>query len=267
MYTKKHYINLFSSAFLLLLNIQFILRYSGIFPFTDLFAVILYLVLSGGLILIFDKVIKTKTKKEAGIKILLVLLSPALYYEIINISGVFINPVLVIAVLFLMDRYSDPEKTNIKFFIFALLFGLLLATSIIVLIPFFLSLFYYFRYNIKNLVLFAFISLAVGFSLLYPFMKWEQSAFYSLGPFNDHLLNFSWWAYLILFLIILYAGWMISDFGELLFTSGVVLFLITFIIFLTDKNYLAETITCIPFLILSVREYEIDKFLGKIIDN
>ncbi len=359
MFTKKHYINIFSSAFLLLLNIQFIAKYPGIFPVTGFAALILYVVLFTGMIILFDRTIKinegvgnkkyfysagiiflllfifvfpkigssdqdylaavdwltnfsrgffpyrnpaltynfpfiyylqapfyllgslkyfeafgmliflfmlfsySKTKKEIGIKILIVLFSPALYYEITNMSGLFTNFVLVIALLFLMNEYLNPERTDIKFFTLALLFGALLAAHILVVIPFCLSLLYYFRYNIKNLLLFAFISAAVSIGLIFPFIKWDHSMFNAFGPFNDHLLNFNWWIYLILLVVILYTGWMISDFGELLFASGMILFLITCIIFLTDRNYLTGTITCIPFLILSIKEFEIDKFLGK----
>lgn len=359
MFTKKHYINIFSSAFLFLLNIQFAAKYSEIFPFRDFAAVILYLILFTGMIFLFDRTIRinegagnkkyfyftgiiflllfisffqangssdknylaavdwlsnfrkgffpyrnpsleynfpfiyylqapfyllgslkyfeafgmlvflfmllsySKTKKEVWIKILIVLLSPALYYEITNMNGLFINFVLVITALFLMNDYLNPERKDIKFFTLALLFGALLAAHILFVVPFCFSLIYYFRYNFKSLVLFTFISAAVCAGLIFPFVKWDHSMFNAFGPFNNHLLNFHWWIYLILTTLILYIGWMISDFQELLFASGVVLFLITFIIFLTDKNYLTGTITCIPFLILSIKESEIDKFLGK----
>jgi len=62
---------------------------------------------------------------------------------------------------------------------------------------------------------------------------------------------------------------------EVLFTSGIILFSICFLSFIFgvaefnwNKNEidLSLLVMVIPFLILSIREYKVDRFLGKVLD-
>ena len=188
---------------------------------------------------------------------------PVFYYEILSGGDAFANAVLVIAVIFLMKKFIDENRIDIKFFFLSLVFGAFLCTRILFIIPFLLSLLYFFRYNIKNMVLFALLSLLICFALLVPFLRWDYSSFMTFGPFTNSVAHLSVWIYVLLFIIVIYVGWMISDLQELLFTSGIILFCVSLIMYFEKANYTDGMILSIPFLILSIKEYEVDKFLGK----
>jgi hypothetical protein len=72
----------------------------------------------------------------------------------------------------------------------------------------------------------------------------------------------------------LYIGWIIADFQEVLLASGLVyfiLFTISFLFKITQWGWnkewidLSLMIFAVPFLVLSIKEYKVDRFLGKIL--
>lgn len=203
------------------------------------------------------------TKKEIVTRVVVLLILPAFYFELLSGGNTFTNAVLVIAVIFLMNKFIDDDKINIKFLFLSIVFGVLLCTRLLILIPFLLSLIFFFRYNLKNLFLFFLIALFTCIALLIPFIRWNHSGFIAYGLFTNNFANLPVWIYILLFIAVVYTGWMISDLQELLFSTGMILFFISLIEFLGNTDYSNELILSIPFLILSIKEYEVDKFLGK----
>jgi hypothetical protein len=247
-----NYAHLFNFPFLYYLEAPFYLL--GNISLFGLFGLALFLSLT----LEFSS-----TKKEILIRTIVLLTLPVFYYEILAGGDAFANAVLVISIIFLMKKFINEEKIDIKFFFLNLVFGAFLCTRVLAIIPFSLSLLYFFRYNIKNMVLFALLSFLICFALLVPFLRWDYSSFAAFGPFTNSLAHLSIWVYILLLVVIVYVGWMISDLQELLFASGVILFCVSFIMYLGKANYTDGMILSIPFLILSIKEYEVDKFLGK----
>ena len=246
------YTHLFNLPFLYYLEAPFyLLGNVGLF---GLFGLALFL----SMILEFSS-----TKKEIVTRTVVLLVLPAFYYEILSGGDTFANAVLVIAIIFLMKKFINEDKIDIKFFFISLVFGAFLCTRVLVIIPFLLSLLFFFRYNIKNIILFALLSFLICFALLAPFLRWDYFSFVTFGPFTNSITRLSIWIYILLFAVIVYTGWMISDLQELLFASGVILFCVSFIMFLGKANYTDGMIFSVPFLILSIKEYEVDKFLGK----
>ncbi|PIS45085.1 MAG: hypothetical protein COT22_07115, partial [Ignavibacteria bacterium CG08_land_8_20_14_0_20_37_9] len=112
---------------------------------------------------------------------------------------------------------------------------------------------------------------------LLPFYLWNAETFMNKGPFAVQTIYLPVWIYFIFPLLVLYAGWMIADFQELLFASGVLTFLlvsISFIMTIGDVGMyqaysnsrfdISYYILSIPFFILSLKEYKVDWFLGKV---
>ncbi len=201
-------------------------------------------------------------KKELVIRTSTLLLLPLIYFEITVGGDTLANIVVALIIIFLMDKFLDPDKIDIRFIFFSVLFGIILCTRLLILVPFILSILFFFRYNIKNLLLFALISLLICFSVLVPFMRWDYTSFVTFGPFTGNLATLSVWVYVLLFIVVVYTGWMISDLQELLFASGVILFFVS-MIFGRNETGISELVVAIPFLILSIKEYRIDKFTGK----
>ena len=247
-----NYANLFNLPFLYYVEAPFyLLGNVSLFGFFGL-ALFLFFVLEF-----------SSTKKETAIRTIVLFTLPVFYYEILSCGDSFANAALVIAIIFLMKKFIDENKIDIKFFFLSVVFGAFLCTRVLLIIPFVLSLLYFFRYNIKDMVLFALLSFLIGFAFLVPFLRWNYLSFVNLGPFTNSLAHLSVWMYILLFIIVVYIGWMISDLQELLFASGIILFFVSLIIYLGDGNYPDGIILSIPFLILSIKEYEVDKFLGK----
>ena len=193
----------------------------------------------------------SSTKKEAATRTIVLLILPAFYYEILSGGNAFTNAVLVIAIILLMKKIIDEDKINIKFLFLSIIFGALL------------SLLFFFRYNLKNLFLFFLVALFTCIALLIPFIRWNNSDFITYGLFTSSFTNLPVWIYILLFIVVVYTGWMISDLQELLFAAGTILSFVSLIEFLGNTNYSDGLILSIPFLILSIKEYEVDKFLGK----
>ena len=217
-----------------------------------------------GLILFFILLLQISlTNKELIIRLGAFLLLPIVYYEVVTGGDSLTNAVLIISIIFILDKFVNVDKVNIKFIFLSFLFGAFLCTRIIAVIPILLSVLFFFRNNFKNLLLFILLSLLVCFALIAPFIRWDYSSFTLFGPFAGAITELPIWVYLVLFVILIYAGWMISDMQELFFVSGLVLFFIALLIFLRGENYFDEMVFGLPFFILSIKEYQVDNFLGK----
>ncbi|MCK9425493.1 MAG: hypothetical protein M0Q21_05580 [Ignavibacteriaceae bacterium] len=231
-----------------------------------------------GLFLFLVLLLKSiKTKKEYWVKMLLLLFLPTTFYELIVRSELLTNAVLVISLFFLAEQKLNENKKNISFIVLALLFGFFLSTRLIVFLWLAMFLLFFFRNNLKNGVIFFTISLSVFLLSLLPFYLWNAETFLSKGPFAVQTIYLPKWIYFVFPLLVLYIGWMIADFQELLFASGVLTFLLVSISFLMTIGHvgmgealfnsrfdISYYIFSVPFFILALKEYKVDWFLGKV---
>ena len=234
-----------------------------------------------GLFLFMMLLLKSvKTKKEYYLKMFLLLFLPTTFYELIVRSELFTNTVLIISLFFLAEQKLHEQERNISFFILALMFGFFLSTRLIAFLWFAMFLLFFFRNNLKNGVIFLAIALSVFLLSLLPFYLWNAETFINKGPFAVQTIYLPKWIFFVFPFFVLYAGWMIADFQELLFTSGVLTILLVSISMMVtigdvgiseaifnsrfDISYYALSV---PFFILALKEYKIDWFLGKVYPN
>jgi len=254
------------------------------FPFLFFLASPFYLLGDAGYLEIFGLflflllILKySKTTKEYWAKILFLLLLPTTFYELAVRSELLTNTVLIISLFFLAEQNLKDNEKNISFIVLALLFGFFLSTRLIAFLWLAMFLLFFFRNNLKNGAIFFTISLSVFLLSLLPFYLWNSETFLSKGPFAVQTIYLPKWIYFTLPFFVLYIGWMIADFQELLFASGVLTFLlvsISFIMTIGDVGMyqayfnsrfdISYYVLSIPFFILALKEYKVDWFLGKV---
>ena len=207
------------------------------------------------------------TKKEFLIKLLFLLLLPATYYEITVRSELLTNSVFVIGVFFLFEKFRAKEGTNKYYILSAVLLGLLLSTRLIVflwLVPFII---YYFKYDLRNGLIFISISVTIFLISLIPFYFWSPELFVAKGPISIQIIYLPKWVYILFPVVVFYFGWKVRSFNELLFCLGVLTFMLVTISFAAsifnfgfneavfrDRFDISYYIFAVPFLILSLHE-------------
>lgn len=202
---------------------------------------------------------------------------PSTLYEFTLKSGQLTNSVFCISLYFFAEQKLNEHEKNISFFIFALLFGIFLSTSLIPFVWLAMFLLFFFRNNLKNGALFLSISLMVFLLSLIPFYLWNAEAFLVKGPFAVQSIYLPKWIFFLFPLLVFYVGWMIADFQELLFASGVLTFLLVSISFVVkicevgmseavfnSRFDVSYYVLSVPFFILALKEYNVDRFLGKV---
>jgi len=257
------------------------------FPFLFFLASPFYLIGEAGYLEVFGLFLflmlllkSVKTKKEYYVKMFLLLFLPTIFYELAVRSELFTNTVLIISLFFLAEQKLNEQEKNISFFVLALMFGFFLSTRLIVFLWLALFLLFFFRNNLKNGAIFFSIALSVFILSLLPFYLWNTEAFINKGPFAVQTIYLPKWIFVVFPFIVLYIGWMIADFQELLFASGVLTFLLVSISFIMTNGEVGFSeavfnsrfdisyyVLSVPFFILALKEYKVDWFLGKVYPN
>ena len=255
------------------------------FPFLFFLASPFYLIGDAGYLEVFGLFLflmlllrSVKTKKEYWVKMFFILLLPTTFYELAVRSELLTNTVLVVSLFFLAEEKLNEHEKNVSFFVLALLFGFFLSTRLIVFLWFGMFLLFFFRNNLKNGAIFLAISFSVFLLSLIPFYLWNAETFFSQGPFAVQSIYLPKWIYFVFPVLVLYVGWLIADFQELLFTSGVLTFLLVSISFLmtigdvgvseaifNSRFDISYYVLSVPFFILALKEYKVDWFLGKVL--
>lgn len=315
-FTRKHYINLISTAVIWLSGILFIVKifddaplktiYYSITFFLVIFLVerlenyyksfltknILFLAMliltaasillyrldyigypsfAGFTILWLSIIYQSQNVKVSLIQLVVFLFSPVLYVEMISFSGSFSLIMLVIVSIFISERFLDSNKLNWKFFLIAFLFGLTLSAHLLVTFIYIIYLLYVFKSDIAKGVIFLLAMLAA-----YALLSFLADKGY-VAIVASHTKVFSTqipvWVLILLAVMTLYVGWIVADLQEALFASGIILFIIYLLSFIfrivgfglnQNEIDLSILITAVPFLVLSIKEYKVDRFLGKI---
>ncbi len=279
MFTAKHYINIISLIIVDIVASLFYFKYFG----SELIAVVFFVAFFLAAILV-DKAVKQKSHTEKRYPavqslILLIFIVSAFFFssvsetfeELLNSGQSLISSVLLISLISLTTPVKRKERINISFIAAALLFAfifLLNGISAAVLILYAL-----FRYRNKptKISLF-FVSVSVFTIILYQIIPVSY-----LGIDLLTLLNaLPIWMIFGFVIITIYTAWMLTDQQELYFTSGIFpfLFAIVFILYdsknefinsiLSSGDYLPQLFFAVPFFISALKDYEVDRFLGKV---
>jgi len=219
-----------------------------------------------GVILFCIALVKFYTQPHTRwLPLLALALLPSFYYELLVRSELFFNMLLIILLIALSEGYLDAGKLNIWFFSLAMLFGFGLSTRTIVGLIYAGYFAYKFRGQIWHGILFSGLTLiAFGLTLI-PFMFWDAPKFLREGPFSVQM------GYLPVGMAALFAaiaavvGWNVSSIRDVLFSEGILLFVIVVIAFLSpvtqlgiyatvikDRFDITYFIFCTPFLLLSL---------------
>lgn len=251
-------------------NIHLPFFYILLLPFYLINQLRLFITL-GFIILLIENSNISKTKKEYLVKIILLLLTPIFYYSFYNLEIEITFAILFISLFIIANNNLIEKSVNNKSIVMALFAGLILSTEIIFIYPFLLFLLFYFRNNLKTGLFFLLITFISFVLFNLPFIIWNNLFFLHSKFISSQFLYLPLWLIIILFLITIYVGWIISDFQELLFSSGIILFAIISLSFFfqpLDKPLaydLSLYFLSFPFLLISIKEYKVDYYLGKII--
>ncbi len=221
-----------------------------------------------------------RTNKETVFKIIIPLLSPVIYYELAVRGELFANMMLAITAIFLAEKYFQPGELNLRFFLFAILFGLVLSTRSVVGLVYAIYFLYLFRFEIPKGIIFTLsVSIVFGLTLL-PFIIWDPHSFFHNGPFaiQSFLSYLPIWVIFIFLILSIYASWSVGDIQDVFFASGLMLFLpvlLSMIIKIIQHGFynavvndifdLSYFVFCVPFFVFALKDYIVNKFLGKVL--
>ena len=250
------------------------------FPFY-LIGKIGYLELSGYLLFWLCLIYISKSVKTLLIRIILLMLMPAFYYEFLVNSELFFNMALVISLVILTEKFLHSDKIDFRFTLFAVIYGLVLSTRLNIGVFYIIYLLWFFRQNINKLILFAGIAFLSFLLTVLPFAIWDPGYFFESGPFIIQFQYLPQWTLIIFLFVLLFTGWVVSNMQEVFFATGLMSFFLVTAYFIYYIYYsgleaaifgkycfdMSYFIFCIPFLILSVEEYKIDNYLGKVYIN
>ena len=229
-----------------------------------------YLEAAGLIFYLGSVVYLSRTIKENLLRIIILIISPVFYFSFVVRDELFFNMMIIIVLILFVQRYFDPEKYSYKFEIFGLLFGLLLSTRSVVGMVYAVYLTHLFKQNLPRGYLFIFLVLLAFYLTLVPFYLWDQISFILYGPFaiQQKVAALPIGIVAVILVIAIYSGWIASNLQEVFFASGVVLFLAVLISMIlklfaagfmqavvNDVFDLSYFIFCIPFLLLSIGEY------------
>ncbi len=229
-----------------------------------------YLEAAGLIFYLGSVVYLSRTIKENLLRIIILIISPVFYFSFVVRDELFFNMMIIIVQILFAQRYFDPGKYSYKFEIFGLLFGLLLSTRSVVGMVYAVYLTHLFKQNLPRGYLFIFLVLLAFYLTLVPFYLWDQISFMLYGPFaiQQKVAALPIGIVAVILVIAIYSGWIASNLQEVFFASGVVLFLAVLISMIlklfaagfmqavvNDVFDLSYFIFCIPFLLLSIGEY------------
>lgn len=259
------------------------------FPVLFIIAIPFYLIKNvgyletSGLLLIGIFIINySKTPKEGLFRILILFISPVVYYGLAVRSELFFNITLVIGIIYLIEKFLDPERINFNFILLAVLSGLVLSTRSIVLLVYAVYFLYLFRNRIFKGIVFILITAAVFLLTILPFYIWNPAGFIEAGPFavQSSVSFLPVWSIILFVLMSVYLGWGVANINEVFFSAGILMFLPVLLSMLykildlgfygaiiNDGFDLSYFIFCVPFFVLAISDYKVDKFLNRIETN
>jgi hypothetical protein len=228
-----------------------------------LFEVLVWGLFAGVIILMSEAV------NEKIIKIFFLLVSPLTFYGIFQSFGIFFYSFIITALIYFSNKFLEPAKTDKNFILLAVIFGVLFSIKIEGIAILIIYLLFFFRNNLKQGILFFVILIIALGATIIPFVFWNSKLFFITGPFApSSFFNMPSWEIILYLIITIYTGWMIADSQEVFFSIGILLIIPWFIntIFFPKPDSmasLANSLFCLPFFISAIKNYKIEKFIGK----
>ncbi len=232
------------------------------------------------IIFILVKISKSNNDFFLRISLLAILLLLSIVFNV-DLESLF-NVGLTLLLIFFIENKELHNPSNKIIFTLAICFGLLLSTNLLTALIIFIYFIFYLRNNFSALAKMFCLSILVFLLTLLPFLIWDYEAFLNNNPFlwQMELLNISGWSLIFFLTVAIICGWMISDLQEYFFVTGVIIFMIVLTGYSSSANEfgflvsikngslnLAYLVYSIPFLILSIKEYKVDRFLGKVFET
>ncbi len=288
MFTKKHYINVISLMLLSVVTFVNVYKLSLFFIETPVLVGLLYIAIFLSFFFIVDK--NSSNEKIQEIKkyfpailtiyVLLPYLLLANFTSKINPFGrwaeteILIYVVLASAVIISAVKLIDSNKYNLWFFVYPILFGLILSANFYFGFVIILAILFILRQSFPKIFLFSLLTIAFGIAIPKIF-----GAVHFDFNYDIFLPQISTWFVIVLVVISIYTGWLVADLPELFFASGIVLFIYMLIPAISKilqlgfynavKNDLvfSALLAVVPLFLFSIKEYEVDKFLGKVYND
>jgi hypothetical protein len=259
--------------------------YSFALPVLYFLAALFYLAGNTSLVsaagfIIFSIIVRfySASNKEKFIRIFLLIGSPLILFSIMQAGIIFLVSVLLILLFHLSPKKIDPSKVNFSFIFLGTCFGLILATYIELIFPISIFLLFHFRNNLLKAMLFSFIVISTFLLTISPFIMINKELFYEHTFFTSGIFNsaLSIPLFLLYLFFLIAAGWLTADLQETFFVSSIALSLPSIIsfadklvtsgfytsdVYLFDLKYL---IISVPLFAASIKDYKVDRFLGKV---
>ena len=184
-----------------------------------------------------------KSNENRLITLILLATSPGFLWEILARSELFSNMCLFL-IFTIMCEKSKNHKTFFNMILAGIVMGLMFSTRLILILPFAIYFFRYFRQDEKGLlVLFIVIGAFCFLTTIVPFMVWDYDEALKHNPLSSQI-NKSPFSIVAIFLTIsVCLGYYCSDFKKYIEFSGVILFLTTFSIFLYNLYLFGWNVT------------------------
>ena len=145
--------------------------------------------------------------------------------------------------------------------------GCIFATRLVFPVISIIWLLYFFRFYTGKGFVYLLISSVVLVLWIFPFYLWNTETFIAHGPFAIQSVYLPYWSLAIVLLMIVIAGWSVSDFREVLFSTGLILFVTATLSFIFtvhregfdisfhgSRSDLSYYVLCVPFLISAIKE-------------
>ena len=166
---------------------------------------------------------------------------------------------LFIFMINLIRNLPLNDKIYSAFFFVLVFSSIFLALNTYLIIPLTLTFLFYFRNNLYLVISGLFISIVIAYTLNTFVLSSDKIniTIETLKTIPSIII--------VLFIIInLYLGWIITDQNELLFTSGLMIFVLLMITWIYNSPIQNRFLLTIPFFLLSIKNYRVDRFLGKV---
>lgn len=243
-------------------------NYPGPMPFYFILALPFYLIGELGIfsvlgIFVFMFLIRNKIKSNST-SIYCILIGSSLFYvwEVCSRSNIFINGVLILySIVYFFKNYRKKISSNV---LFGIIFGLLISTRNVFVIPYIITFLFALRTKIidfKNLSIVAITALLVFGIVFLPFVWHHYDDFLKMNPFiiqSNYLMPFGYTLIFILSACVI--SFFIKAENEVYFFSGLILFLtilfyFSYVIvnnnfelaFFESKADISYFILCLPF--------------------
>ncbi len=170
--------------------------------------------------------------------------------------------VLFIFMIYLLNNLPQNENSFIRFG-FSVVFSIIFLTlNTYLIIPITLAFLFYFRNNLY-MIFGGLILVAASAYAINTFIITSDKINITLETLRVIPVYI-----LVLFVFFnFYLGWIITDKQELIFTSGLMIFILLLIAWIYDSPIQNRFLLTIPFFLFSLKKYNVDRFLGKVYNN